>query len=111
MCHTGSVSLRLQRKYSSRKRENTIETAPLSAPLPHLLDLRSPAFYALTLTAHFNIELGTLHTFRALRESVVRHAAGIGTLCRQKLEHGKQEVGYPFRLLHREVVLLPENIR
>jgi len=59
-------------------------------PSPDLLDLGRPALNPLTLATNRNIDLGlALHTPCALKESVARHAAGIGALGGHELEHGE----------------------
>jgi hypothetical protein len=78
---------------------------------PDLLDLGRPALDALALATDSNIDLGlALHSPRALKERVARHAAGVGALGGHELEHGEEEFADAAGLFHAKVVFLAQHV-
>lgn len=79
--------------------------------LPCLLDLSRPALDAFALATRLHVQLDAVHALRSFHKRGAGHAAGVGALRREKLEHWEQEFGYALCFLDVEVVLLSKDVR
>ena len=82
--------------------------SPARLSLPHL---GRPAVD--TLAAAADLEIIDAHAFHAggvVEPEVAGHAAGVGALLGDQLEHGRQEVGDALVLVVLEVVLFPQHV-
>lgn len=79
-------------------------------PLP-FPDFGGPSVDTLSTSANIQPrQLDTLHARRVRQPGVTSHAAGVCSLLRHELQHGKEEIGHALALFFLEVVLLPENV-
>ena len=58
--------------------------------LIRLLDLSRPSLDVLALGPYLNRQLNALHSFGVLQKRVICHSSSIGTLRRQKFQHGEK---------------------
>ncbi len=87
-----------------------LETETIFITFLPFLNLTRPTLNPLTLTPDRNIEFQVLHPDRSLHKFVIAHAARVGALLGEKLQHGCQKPGDLVRLLHLEMILLLQHV-
>lgn len=91
--------------------QQVVQPIPKRQSLPPP-DFVRPPVYALAPGPNLQpLDPDPLHPRRVLQPDVARHAAGVGPLLRDELQHRHQKVGNALGFLLLEVVLLLQDIR